>query len=129
MLKGDSELTYAVIGKAMEVHREVGPGLQEPFYHRILSDKLKAVELWHQFKPAGILTHRGLRTDEFEADVLFDGQLVIEAKVLERAFAPDHYTQILCYQTYLKLLDLPWGIIVNFAKHKVEHQYVIHPRK
>ncbi len=82
VLKGDFDLTYAVIGKAMEVHREVGPGLQEPFYHQILSEKLNAGELWHRFKPGGVLAHRGTRADEFEADLLFDGRLVIEAKVL-----------------------------------------------
>lgn len=125
MLRGDTQLTYAVIGKAMEVHNELGPGLQEWFYHEILSEKLRAAEVPHRSKCGGRLIHRGVQADEFEADLLFDERLVVEAKVLEKAFAPDHFTQIMCYQ---KFWSIPVGLLFDFGKEKLVFQRVVFER-
>lgn len=122
MLRGDSELSYAVIGKAMEVHRELGPGLQEPFYHQLLSERLIAAGLSHHFKLGGVLMHRGVRADEFEADLLFGGRLVAEAKVLEKGFAPDHFTQVICYQ---KFWSISVGLLFDFGKESLIYKRVV----
>jgi GxxExxY protein len=122
MLKGDSDLSYAVIGKAMEVHRELGPGLQEPLYHQFLSERLNAAELPHHFKLGGVLIHRGVRADEFEADLLFDGRLVAEVKVLDEGFAPDHFTQVICYQ---KFWSIPVGFLFDFGKESLIYKRVV----
>ena len=71
----------------------------------------------------GVLTHRGTRADEFEADLLFDGRLVIEAKVLERMFAPDHYTQVLCYQ---KFWSVPVGLLLDFGKESLIFKRIVY---
>ena len=89
--------THAVIGKAMEVHRELGPGLDEIFYHRLLSEKLVAAGIEHELKPRRELVHRGIVADIFEPDMVFPGRLIPELKVLRGPFAPAHFTQLICY--------------------------------
>src|SRR2546425_13155714 len=74
--------SYLVIGKAMETHRELGPGLDEIFYHELLAVKLKAAGIPHEFKPSGRLIHRGIVADDFEADLIMSQDLALELKVL-----------------------------------------------
>jgi GxxExxY protein len=88
--------TYAVIGKAMQVHRELGPGVEEVFYHDLLSQRLKEANIKHESRPRGRLAHRGILADIFEADLLFPGRLVAELKSLRGAFDPEHYVQLIC---------------------------------
>ena len=114
--------THAVIGKAMEVHRELGPGLDEVFYHRLLSAKLAAAGIEHALKPRRDLVHRGMLADSFEPDLVFPGRLITELKVLRGTFAPAHFTQLLCYQ---KLWRIPTGLLFDFEKESLVFQRVI----
>ena len=66
--------------------------------------------------------HRGVRADEFEADLLFDGRLVAEVKVLEEGFAPDHFTQVICYQ---KFWSIPVGFLFDFGKESLIYKRVV----
>ena len=115
--------THAVIGKAMEVHRELGPGLDEVFYHRLLSEKLASAGIEHALKPRRELMHRGLVADTFEPDLVFPGRLISELKVLRGGFAPAHFTQLLCYQ---KLWSIPTGLLFDFEKESLVFQRVIY---
>ena len=114
--------THAVIGKAMEVHRELGPGLDEAFYHRLLAEKLTTAGLEHALKPRRELRHCGLVADSFEPDMVFPGRLIAELKVLRGTFAPAHFTQLLCYQ---KLWSIPTGLLFDFEKESLVFQRVI----
>ena len=78
MIFADDKLSYAVIGKAMEVHRELGPGVDECFYHELLVEKLCAAGIEHQSKPRGQLMHRGRVADVFEPDIVIGSRLVLE---------------------------------------------------
>ncbi len=115
-------LTHAVIGQAMAVHRELGPGLDEVFYHRLLTEKLAAAGIEHVLKPRRELVHRGSVADIFEPDMVFPGQLVAELKVLRGPFAPAHLTQLLCYQ---KFWNLPTGMLFDFEKESLVFKRVI----
>ena len=108
--------THAIIGKAMEVHRELGPGLDEAFYHRLLSEKLAAAGIEHTLRPKRELVHRGIVADAFEPDLVFPGRLIAELKVLRGTFAPAHLTQLLCYQ---KLWGIPTGMLFDFEKESL----------
>ena len=108
--------THAVIGQAMAVHRELGPGLDEGFYHRLLSEKLTAAGIEHALKPKRELVHRGIVADSFEPDLVFPGRLITELKVLRAAFAPAHLTQLLCYQ---KLWGISTGMLFDFEKESL----------
>lgn len=110
------DLSYAVIGKAMEVHRELGPGLDESFYHEHLARKLRLAGIPHQVKPRGRLLHRGRLADEFEADLLIGDELVVELKVLWGNFAADHLLQVICY---LKFWKRSAALLFDFGKESL----------
>jgi len=113
--------SYAVIGKAIEVHRELGPGVDEVFYHELLSERLRAAGIEHLCRPREQLLHRGIVADIFEADLVFPGKLVAELKCLRGAFEPEHYVQLICY---LKFWRLPTGLLFDFAKDSLLHRRV-----
>jgi len=125
MVETNDKLSYAVIGKAMEVHRELGPGLDEILYHELLSARLTAAGIEHEFKPHGRLEHRGLVADEFEADLLVPRRLVVELKTLRDTFAPEHFVQIICY---LKFWGVEIGLLMDFAKESLIHRRVAYSR-
>lgn len=113
--------SYAVIGKAMEVHRELGPGLDEVFYHELLSERLRASGIEHLYRPRERLLHRGIVADIFEADLVFPGRLITELKCLRGTFEPEHYVQLICY---LKFWRVTTGLLFDFAKDGLLHRRV-----
>jgi GxxExxY protein len=121
--RGDP-LTYAVIGEAMRVHRDLGPGLDESFYHKLLSARLAATGIAHQFKPRGELFHRGFKADVFECDLLFSGGLVAELKVLSahETFPPEHLAQLI---SYLKFRRIHTGLLLDFGKERLVQRRIV----
>lgn len=117
----NDQFSYAVIGKAMEVHRELGPGLDEAFYHELLAAKLVAAGIPHNNKPRSQLMHRGILADEFEADLIIGNELVAELKVLWGDFVPEHVLQVICY---LKFWKLPAGLLFDFGKESLAQKRV-----
>ena len=106
------EVTSIVVDTAFRLHRELGPGLLESVYESLLTGMLERRGLHVQrqvlveFDFDGIHFAEGLRLD-----LLVEGILVVELKSVER-LAPVHPKQLL---TYLRLLDLPIGLLVNFG--------------
>jgi GxxExxY protein len=115
--------SYAIIGHAMDVHSELGPGLREEHYHRLFVDRLGAAGIPHQFKPRGELMHRGILADLFEADLIIAEQLILELKVLFGGFSGEHWLQLLCY---LKFWKVSVGLLFDFGKERLIHQRMIH---
>jgi GxxExxY protein len=105
-----------VIGKAMQVHRELGPGLDEHFYHALLSERLREGQIAFESKPRRELLYRGIVADTLEPDLVFPGQLVSELKTLHGDFAPEHYVQLNCY---LKFWGITSGLLFDFAKNSL----------
>jgi len=112
MTKKDVDsLTHEIIGAAIEVHRELGPGLLESVYEKCLIHLLrkKGMNVKSQMKVP--LVFRGMPLDlELKCDVLVNDCIVVELKTVEW-FAPVHESQLL---TYLNLLKKPKGILINF---------------
>ncbi len=106
-----NELSYAVIGAAMEVHRQLGPGLLESAYEVCLCHELSLRGIpFEQQKPLPVV-YKGLRLDAgYRVDVLVDKCIVLELKAVE-AVHPIHVAQLL---TYLKLGGWPLGLLINF---------------
>ncbi len=115
------EFTYAVIGLAMEVHRELGPGLDEKFYHELLSKKLAAAGLAHLSRPRRELIHRGLMADVFEPDIVFPEKLVLELKCLTGGFDGEHFLQLFCY---LKFWKIGVGLLFDFGKESLAYRRI-----
>jgi len=117
------ELSYRIVGEAMHIHREIGPGLKEEFYHTALCERLLASGLPCESKPKRCLVHKGITADEFQADLIVDGCVVLELKCLERGFAAAHYTQLICY---LKCWRLALGGLFDFGKESLVHKRVVY---
>jgi GxxExxY protein len=115
------QVSYTIIGKAMETHRELGPGLDEMFYHELLAAKLVAAGIPHEKKPRGQLMHRGVVADVFEADFIFGNQLAAELKVLWGDFVPEHVLQVVCY---LKFWKLSAGLLFDFGKESLAQKRI-----
>jgi GxxExxY protein len=107
----DAVLSGQIIGAAIEVHRALGPGLLESSYQACLSHELTLRGLaWVQQKEIP-LRYKGVRLPSaYRIDLLIEGRLVVEVKAME-ALLPIHRAQLL---TYLKLLDLRLGMLINF---------------
>ena len=107
----DDELGTLLIGCAIQVHRALGPGLLESVYETCLLHELGKTGLEVKKQVAVPFTYDGIRFDDgFRIDILFGNRLVIELKATERLL-PIHSAQLL---TYLKLLNLRIGYILNF---------------
>jgi GxxExxY protein len=104
-------LTQTVIGAAIEVHREMGPGLLESVYQKCMQIELRLQQLPCQPQARVPLTYKGeALDDEFVMDLWFPGKLVVELKAVDK-LAPVHEAQLL---TYLRLSKTHVGLLLNF---------------
>ncbi len=107
----DDALTRSVIGLAMRIHSQLGPGLFESVYETVLAGKL--IEAGHRVERQRLIDieFEGTRfPNAFKIDLLIDRTLVIEVKATEQSGAL-HARQLL---TYLRLMRLPTGLVINF---------------
>jgi len=112
-----SELSGAVIGAAIEVHRVLGPGLLESAYELALERELGLRKVPVQRQVAVPLEYKGLELgDGFRLDLLVDDALVVEVKAVER-LQPIHEAQLL---TYLKLANKRLGLLINFNERTLK---------
>ena len=104
-------LTGAVIAAAIEVHREMGPGLLESVYQACLEEelKLRGIDCLPQHRLPLMYKGRQLK-DEFVLDFFFPGRLVVELKAVERNI-PVFEAQLL---SYLRLTRTHVGLLLNF---------------
>lgn len=104
-------LTEQVIGAAIEVHRELGPGLLESAYQRALAYELTLREIpFEEQKLCPIKYKDLLIEDAYRLDFLIDGVVVVEIKTVE-SLLEIHDSQVL---TYLKFSGCHVGLLMNF---------------
>ena len=106
-----NDLTYKIIGAAIEVHKELGPGLLESIYEKCQALLLKEQGInVEQQKKVPVIFH-GVELDcELRYDLLVNDLIIVELKAVE-AMLPVFEAQLL---TYMKLLQKPKGILINF---------------
>jgi len=104
-------LTERVIGLAIDVHRDTGPGLRESVYERCLCYELHAAGIPFERQVAIPVIYKGQRLDEgFRADIVVDHAVIVEIKAVA-AVLRVHEAQLL---TYLRMSDIRVGLILNF---------------
>ena len=104
-------LTGAVIGAAIEVHRQVGPGLLESAYEECLCHELHLRGLSFERQVALPVSYKGLHLDcGYKIDLIVEREVVVELKAIERIL-PVHEAQLL---TYLKISGKRVGLLINF---------------
>jgi GxxExxY protein len=104
------ELAHAVIGAAIEVHRQLGPGFLEGVYEEALSAELGLRQIPFIRQQPVEVRYKGARIGECRLDLIVGGRLVVELKAVD-AFHPLHRAQLLAY---LKAIDSPLGLLLNF---------------
>src|SRR5689334_13899635 len=113
----EDPLVKRVIGCAIEVHRELGPGLLESSYQRCMSFELQAQAIQFRTEIPLPLTYRGVKLDcGYRLDLLVEGWLIVEVKSVERLL-PIHTAQVL---TYIRLAGGKQGIIFNFNEARLK---------
>lgn len=106
-----NSLTYKVIGAAISVHQEIGPGLEEADYELGLCEELQAQQIPHQTQQPMPVVYKGIRLDAgYRIDVPVGSLVIVELKSVERIH-PVHEAQLL---TYLRLSNRPVGLLINF---------------
>lgn len=112
MTKKDvDEISHIAIGCAIEVHKTLGPGLLESVYHKCFLRELELSALRFHDEVFSPLEYKGIYIEApLRVDVVVEGCLVVELKAIEQLIAL-HGFQVL---TYMKLLKLPKGVLINF---------------
>ncbi len=105
-----SQLTHAVIGAAIEVHRELGPGYLEALYEETLCLELAERKIAHVRQAPINVSYKGTPIGQNYVDVLIEGKLIIELKAVEKLL-PVHKAQVI---SYLKSTGLTLGLLINF---------------
>lgn len=119
MARGDAEgaervgsLIEEIVDAASHLHRGLGPGLLESVYQRVLAKRLREQGLQVDASRTVAFEFDGLTFDTgLTVDLLVEGTVVVELTSVE-ALAPIHWKRTL---TYLRLLDLPVGLLLNFG--------------
>lgn len=113
-----SELSYKIIGLAMQVHRELGYGFLEKVYENALMVILRR-ETVSAIQQAPLAVHfLGELVGEYLADILVERKIVLELKVVEK-ITDVHRAQAL---NYLKATGMNLAIILNFGKKSLEYE-------
>lgn len=105
------ELTYNVIGAAIEVHKYLGPGLLEKIYHSCFNHELYLSGINFKSEMIFPIIYKDVKISvDLKCDLFIEDCLVVELKSVD-AFLPIHKAQLF---TYMKLLNSPKGILINF---------------
>ena len=103
--------TAAIIGAAIEVHRQLGPGLLESAYEQCLCHELHLRGLPFTCQVNLPVAYKGLKLDcGYKIDVIVNDEVIVELKAVEKIL-PVHEAQLL---TYLKLSGKKVGLLINF---------------
>ncbi|MGD9993162.1 MAG: GxxExxY protein [Salinivirgaceae bacterium] len=106
-----NQITNIIIGKAIEVHKQLGPGLLESAYQECLIYELKEADLKVEKEVALPIIYKEVKLDHgYRIDLLVEDKVVVELKTVE-AFTDVHQAQIL---SYLRLGNYPLGLLINF---------------
>ena len=109
----ENEIGTLVLSAAIEVHRELGPGLLETVYEVVLARELSSRGLTAERQVPVPIVYKGIRFDEgFRADLIVNSKVLLELKSVEHVI-PAHKKQV---QTYLRLTGLKLGYLLNFGE-------------
>jgi len=119
------ELTYAVIGAAMEVHTELGPGFPEKVYHEALMIALAEKGVPAEKEVGFTVEFRARPVGEFYLDILVDEALVVELKALDELDSR-HQQQVI---SYLTATGREVGLLLNFGTERLEKKRIFLPQR
>lgn len=117
-----NKLIYDAIGASFEVYNALGPGLLESVYEKALIHELKLRGLNVSSQVPVEIVYKGETVGaDLRLDIIVNDTLIIELKSVE-ALMPVHFKQV---RTYMKLLDKPAGLLVNFDVSDFKNGYKV----
>jgi len=118
--------TYAIIGAAMTVHRELGHGFLETVYQAALEKEFQCQQISYEREKRLSVSYRGEVIAEYQADFICYGNVIVELKALRKLSGAED-AQII---NYLKATDLERGLLINFGARSLEYKrFVFNLRK
>ncbi|AKF04727.1 GxxExxY protein [Sandaracinus amylolyticus] len=115
------EMTRSLIGAAIAVHRALGPGFLESVYAGALALELGARGLSYERERSVPVVYRGVEVGTHRLDLLVAGEIVVELKAVKDV-TDSHFAVV---RSYLRAVGREHGVILNFAKPKLEAKRVI----
>jgi len=115
------ELTFAVIGAAMEVHKILGSGFLEAVYQAALERELTLRGIPFERKVKLPVTYKDVIVGIYEADLVIDNKFIVEIKAVSK-FNSNHQAQAM---HYLTATGLRLALLLNFGTGSLEHRRVI----
>lgn len=107
----ENDLSYKIIGAAIDLHKNIGPGLLESAYENALAHDLTDLGYSVQQQVPMPFIYKNVKMDVgYRLDLVVENKVIIEIKSVE-SLASVHYAQLL---TYLKLSDMKLGLFINF---------------
>ena len=121
-----SDITYKIIGTAMEVHNKLGPGYKEIVYQKALSAKMLEAGLsFEEEKPIEIFID-DISVGLLYLDHLVEEVVVVEEKAFSHLLTNEEIAQVI---TYLAATGLPVGLLLNFGRKRLEFRRIFPPKK
>ncbi len=115
------ELSFAVVGAAMEVHKILGPGFLEMVYQLALEQELSLRNIPFQSQVELPVSYKGILVGVYKADLIIDNKIILEIKGISRLSAA-HDAQAL---HYLDATGLQLAILINFGMSSLEYRRVV----
>jgi len=116
-----NDLTYKLIGLAMEVHNEIGHGFKEEVYEKAFAVKLNhaGIEPFRQYEV--FVDYEGERVATFYLDLFPNQEVVVELKAFSHQLTNDELAQVI---NYLKVTGAPVALLFNFGRRRLEYRRI-----
>lgn len=115
------ELTFAVIGAAMEVHRILGPGFLEAVYQAALERELTLRGIPFEAQKKLAVYYKDILAGEYIADLVIDEKIIVEIKAVS-AWNPRHDAQAI---HYLAATGMQLALLLNFGTGSLQHRRIV----
>lgn len=119
------QLSFDIVGAAMEVHNILGSGFLEAVYQTALEKELKFRGIPFEPKVKLPVSYKGELIGEYEADLVVDGKIVVELKSVSR-FNAAHEAQVI---HYLTAIDMQLALLINFGTGSLEYRRIVKSQK
>ena len=117
------DLTYKIIGIAMEIHRELQSGFLEAVYEEVMSKELKKAKIPFENQVRIDIYYKGEKLDkQYQADFIIDDKVLVELKGISKITDIERAQVI----NYLKATGLKVGLIINFGGKSLEWERVVY---